>query len=138
MPENPPQSADLARMDGMRQKMRGLDFAGARELSEELARSYEKSGNALGLAWCRYYQAEIAFELGAFSLAEKQSEECLRQFVALGELSGQAWALCNLQRAICLMGQPAASKADRKSTRLNSSHQIISYAVFCLKKKKHI
>src|SRR5258708_18315579 len=25
---------------------------------------------------------------------------------------------------------------DRKSTRLNSSHQIISYAVFCLKKKK--
>src|SRR5258708_18682193 len=28
--------------------------------------------------------------------------------------------------------------ADRKSTRLNSSHQIISYAVFCLKKKKTI
>src|SRR5258708_18981143 len=26
---------------------------------------------------------------------------------------------------------------DRKSTRLNSSHQIISYAVFCLKKKTH-
>src|SRR5258708_28526594 len=31
---------------------------------------------------------------------------------------------------------PATS--DRKSTRLNSSHQIISYAVFCLKKKKKI
>src|SRR5258708_30191477 len=28
------------------------------------------------------------------------------------------------------------TKGDRKSTRLNSSHQIISYAVFCLKKKK--
>src|SRR5258708_26602663 len=28
------------------------------------------------------------------------------------------------------------SLLDRKSTRLNSSHQIISYAVFCLKKKK--
>src|SRR3712207_7180595 len=27
---------------------------------------------------------------------------------------------------------------DRKSTRLNSSHANISYAVFCLKKKKHI
>src|SRR5438132_11840154 len=26
---------------------------------------------------------------------------------------------------------------DRKSTRLNSSHTVISYAVFCLKKKKH-
>src|SRR5258708_23414477 len=30
------------------------------------------------------------------------------------------------------------SQLDRKSTRLNSSHQIISYAVFCLKKKKKI
>src|SRR5205807_4330609 len=27
---------------------------------------------------------------------------------------------------------------DRKSTRLNSSHLVISYAVFCLKKKKHM
>src|SRR6266480_6890905 len=30
----------------------------------------------------------------------------------------------------------ASSGADRKSTRLNSSHMSISYAVFCLKKKK--
>src|SRR5947208_12533528 len=30
----------------------------------------------------------------------------------------------------------AVGHLDRKSTRLNSSHQIISYAVFCLKKKK--
>src|SRR5256885_4589683 len=29
-----------------------------------------------------------------------------------------------------------AGKPDRKSTRLNSSHLVISYAVFCLKKKK--
>src|SRR5256885_11952701 len=29
-----------------------------------------------------------------------------------------------------------SSPADRKSTRLNSSHLVISYAVFCLKKKK--
>src|SRR5207244_8286899 len=34
-----------------------------------------------------------------------------------------------------LLGQISADP-DRKSTRLNSSHQIISYAVFCLKKKK--
>src|SRR2546427_7771245 len=32
----------------------------------------------------------------------------------------------------------AESTGDRKSTRLNSSHSQISYAVFCLKKKKHI
>src|SRR3712207_8137203 len=30
-----------------------------------------------------------------------------------------------------------ATTADRKSTRLNSSHANISYAVFCLKKKRH-
>src|SRR5258708_24730917 len=30
------------------------------------------------------------------------------------------------------------TELDRKSTRLNSSHQIISYAVFCLKKNKRI
>src|SRR5206468_11765798 len=34
-------------------------------------------------------------------------------------------------------GRPAPHRADRKSTRLNSSHDQISYAVFCLKKKKH-
>src|SRR5256885_11416663 len=31
----------------------------------------------------------------------------------------------------------AIDKQDRKSTRLNSSHLVISYAVFCLKKKKN-
>src|SRR5260221_8800804 len=30
-----------------------------------------------------------------------------------------------------------ARRVDRKSTRLNSSHTVISYAVFCLKKKEH-
>src|SRR4051795_13777292 len=30
-----------------------------------------------------------------------------------------------------------AERGDRKSTRLNSSHTLISYAVFCLKKKKN-
>src|SRR2546429_2555017 len=41
----------------------------------------------------------------------------------------------------CSYVMPAASKSalkDRKSTRLNSSHGYISYAVFCLKKKKNI
>src|SRR5256885_10031650 len=33
--------------------------------------------------------------------------------------------------------QPAAPRRDRKSTRLNSSHLVISYAVFCLKKKNN-
>src|SRR5258708_29647473 len=44
--------------------------------------------------------------------------------------------------SLARLGDPEAGVralvGDRKSTRLNSSHQIISYAVFCLKKKKHI
>src|SRR5580698_2499728 len=36
----------------------------------------------------------------------------------------------------CLFRHLSADAGDRKSTRLNSSHMSISYAVFCLKKKK--
>src|SRR2546430_15442169 len=41
----------------------------------------------------------------------------------------------NGRGSICSIGHHIAG-ADRKSTRLNSSHSQISYAVFCLKKKK--
>src|SRR3712207_8403485 len=37
-----------------------------------------------------------------------------------------------------LLGRRRVDPEDRKSTRLNSSHANISYAVFCLKKKKQI
>src|SRR5947208_4642314 len=36
-----------------------------------------------------------------------------------------------------MRAQNEVAEEDRKSTRLNSSHQIISYAVFCLKKKNN-
>src|SRR5256885_6372492 len=39
-------------------------------------------------------------------------------------------------RANNRIAEVLGDKADRKSTRLNSSHLVISYAVFCLKKKK--
>src|SRR3712207_7282613 len=38
----------------------------------------------------------------------------------------------------CFVAKPLHLVQDRKSTRLNSSHANISYAVFCLKKKKSI
>src|SRR3712207_7972572 len=40
--------------------------------------------------------------------------------------------------ALALGSTASAVSADRKSTRLNSSHANISYAVFCLKKNKHL
>src|SRR5205807_9404050 len=39
-------------------------------------------------------------------------------------------------RARYRLSEPDQAREDRKSTRLNSSHLVISYAVFCLKKKK--
>src|SRR5690242_21362455 len=43
---------------------------------------------------------------------------------------------CSVQAVSPRRAQPPAHR-DRKSTRLNSSHMSISYAVFCLKKKKN-
>src|SRR3712207_7143080 len=40
--------------------------------------------------------------------------------------------------AVCLLQMAVLPAADRKSTRLNSSHANISYAVFCLKKNNHL
>src|SRR2546427_1199879 len=50
----------------------------------------------------------------------------------LGDAAGQRTVIERTQRG----NHPA--HGDRKSTRLNSSHSQISYAVFCLKKKKNV
>src|SRR5258708_9773789 len=50
--------------------------------------------------------------------------------------SGGSYRLKFMSRGPQLQKQTIPLYLDRKSTRLNSSHQIISYAVFCLKKKK--
>src|SRR5438034_2428230 len=44
--------------------------------------------------------------------------------------------LLNYRGGSFLLPDGEAIRRDRKSTRLNSSHTVISYAVFCLKKKK--
>src|SRR5256885_11439620 len=50
---------------------------------------------------------------------------CVAQgLFSVGQVLGHTGILCK------------CSRRDRKSTRLNSSHLVISYAVFCLKKKK--
>src|SRR5260221_1710887 len=45
------------------------------------------------------------------------------------------WALGRRRPLLGAVGAFAALSLDRKSTRLNSSHTVISYAVFCLQKK---
>src|SRR3989442_7546570 len=51
------------------------------------------------------------------------------------EFIGLALAVADDERAGRAVRQEGGSETDRKSTRLNSSHVRISYAVFCLKKK---
>src|ERR1022692_4011491 len=51
----------------------------------------------------------------------------MRLLLRSEEHTSELQSPCNLVCVFCL---------DRKSTRLNSSHLVISYAVFCLKKKK--
>src|SRR5438034_8424505 len=51
-----------------------------------------------------------------------------------------AWRLSGEMPAAArslVVREPEPPLEDRKSTRLNSSHTVISYAVFCLKKKKN-
>src|SRR5690242_21481286 len=55
--------------------------------------------------------------------------------LAGGLLAGPGAVLSAFRFHACV-GQPVRADGDRKSTRLNSSHMSISYAVFCLKKKK--
>src|SRR5258708_15654349 len=53
-----------------------------------------------------------------------------------GGLGGPAGFLAHRPCDLCrIFAAFVGGDEDRKSTRLNSSHQIISYAVFCLKKK---
>src|SRR5256885_11903218 len=51
--------------------------------------------------------------------------------------SGLSGSLCGPVASTASSGGRVSSGTDRKSTRLNSSHLVISYAVFCLKKKKN-
>src|SRR3712207_8280100 len=72
---------------------------------------------------------------GVGAVAEREVDEPVRPGVrhrGLGAGPGE-----QLQPAPLAAGEDQHESSDRKSTRLNSSHANISYAVFCLKKKTH-
>src|ERR1039457_6073708 len=60
----------------------------------------------------------------------------LKLFNHSTDAKGVIVTLVDSSPAMTLRGNFQPVKVDRKSTRLNSSHLVISYAVFCLKKKK--
>src|SRR5256885_12200323 len=57
---------------------------------------------------------------------------------ALAAYEARSRLRAGCRRGCGVAALPCHISADRKSTRLNSSHLVISYAVFCLKKKKNI
>src|SRR5438132_9971684 len=67
------------------------------------------------------------------TLFRSRSSEALRRLYPRLEKISVDYALMEKIPSVFAV---AADIGDRKSTRLNSSHTVISYAVFCLKKKK--
>src|SRR5947207_3544086 len=64
-----------------------------------------------------------------FRSPRKNEQDCTCRGISIEIRSGRRWS-----RRECARSEEP--HRDRKSTRLNSSHTVISYAVFCLKKKK--
>src|SRR3712207_7268596 len=63
--------------------------------------------------------------------------ENIKRHLELGEDKLAAIRTAVREVAVAITSATVTTVADRKSTRLNSSHANISYAVFCLKKKKN-
>src|SRR2546430_7046608 len=78
--------------------------------------------------------------------AEKKTEEAIQAWLLRAQLLTVQFRFDDAEKAYqgAIETAPDSFKAnfalarDRKSTRLNSSHSQISYAVFCLKKKKNV
>src|SRR6266498_5946907 len=89
-----------------------------------------------------FYTSEISSFFFFFLMIRRPPRSTLFPYTTLfrsayapSSFSGATPDLLTKRRRVTL---DLSAEADRKSTRLNSSHVRISYAVFCLKKKKNI
>src|SRR5258708_2074898 len=110
------------------------------ESASRSAKALRRCGSSLIPA---LYHGRTLFRFGLCPLAEMGQERALAQANGFRRHLDQLVILDIgdrlLERRRDHRGEPhrfVLRMGDRKSTRLNSSHQIISYAVFCLKKKK--
>src|SRR3712207_6302573 len=142
-----PDIAELARgksgrfvgnLTGLLTMLKGLPLAYDRDLQEDKEPVFDSMEQLLlllpavtGMIATLTLRPEVleAAAPQGFALATDVAEWLVRQgvpFRSAHEISGEMVAFCE---------QAGLELEDRKSTRLNSSHANISYAVFCLKKK---
>src|SRR5262245_65232897 len=95
------------------------------------ARSLHEGVGLLLTQICRAHRNLVASALDEINVHVGQDHFVYRLAIEDGLTQSQ------LAEALCVDAS-TVTKTDRKSTRLNSSHLGISYAVFCLKKKKKI
>src|SRR2546426_9343504 len=96
-------------------------------------------GTALLLVWSRVESLPALYAvwcLMGLALAATLYEPAFAAVVGWFATRGRDKALLTVTLAGALASTIFMPLEDRKSTRLNSSHLVISYAVFCLKKKK--
>src|SRR5438034_2864055 len=113
-------------------------------LAERSVSLHEEHGSEHGLAVALATLGQICVRLGDLHRAEEALHRALevRSPIQFHETTGAVFdtlAQIHLIRGRYDAAADFLGRAgeDRKSTRLNSSHTVISYAVFCLKKKKH-
>src|SRR5947208_7290951 len=104
----------------------GPDFIEALARGLDVIRAFEPNRPTMTLS-------EVA---AASGLARPTARRMLLTLEELGYVRVTQGGFALTPRVLELGMAYIGSTRDRKSTRLNSSHQIISYAVFCLKKKK--
>src|SRR5262245_64590651 len=117
--------SDAAKSQAVQQKS-GLRFPGFAQL--------QRLGKSLMLPIAVLPAAGILLRLGQDDLLGRIQAPVIGPFFKA--MSAAGGALFDNLPLLFAVGVAIGSAKDRKSTRLNSSHLGISYAVFCLKKKK--
>src|SRR3989454_8088782 len=83
----------------------------------------------------KLYRTQPAVSIAIRKLEESVGQPLFQRGARDAQLTDAGTLLCDYAERILNL-RDEIQKGDRKSTRLNSSHLVISYAVFCLKKKK--
>src|SRR5205807_10621335 len=104
-------------------------------------RSYDKTSHGLPLTYRLFVCAHPSILFFFFLMLPRPPRSTLFPYTTLfrsasAPAPGRSFDPCLGRQAYRLFTSASHRCADRKSTRLNSSHLVISYAVFCLKKKK--